>query len=313
MSLTTGGYGGYTGIPGMTPTKSPIYTQPANIGFNPLTGSAGGAQADGLMGAPKPNYNFQMQAGPTPGMTASAAPKTQFQIAPNPTSSSTYTPAGATQFQVNPNPTPSSTYAPAGDTAPAAPNPSTPANGGLNTQYATLDNLQPYMNPYLDQIINKGNHAIENSAAARGGLLSSRTPQDIGDWTTGATSQAYNDARTAFNSDRNYMTDQFNNQRNFDYNNYKDTNAQNWDVFKYGDASQKGQLSDYYNQMNGITNTGLNASANSGNIQSNLMNALAQLYGNRGDVNAQGAINNGNNNGGLMSSLIGLLPMLLGA
>lgn len=300
-------------------------SQPAQPNYGSNTNWASGVKAwdpKNTFSAPNPTpgmtatgpktWNMTMGAGPTPGMTADPMPDTQVSTAAPYAGGFTYMDHGPQNQNVA---TPmANPYMP----APQQPvyQPPAPSQGynpaAFNTQYGTLENLQPYMNPFLDQIIAKGNKAIESSAAARGGLLSSRTGQEIGDWTTGAQSQAYNDARSAFNTDRNYMTGVYQDGRNFDYKNFRDTDNFGFDVFKYGDAAQRGLLNDYYTQNNGLVNTGVNASNNAGNIQAAFMDAIAKLHGEQGNVNAQGAVNGANNNSGALNLLTGLLPMLFG-
>ena len=187
-----------------------------------------------------------------------------------------------------------------------------PTSSAFNTQYATLDNLKTYMNPFLDQIIARGNKAIQGSAAAQGLLGSSGTLNNIGDWTAKATEGAYNDARNAFNSDRGYMTDQYWNNRNSDTNAFNTANNFDWNTYQYGNNDYLSRLGGYNTGNNGIVNTGINASNNSGTIQGNLGQALSQLFGNQGGVLAQSSMNNGNNNSGLIGNLLSFLPYLVG-
>lgn len=179
--------------------------------------------------------------------------------------------------------------------------------GAFQTQYATLENLQPYMNPYLDDIIASGNKAIESSAAAKGLLGSTRTLGEIGDWTTRAKQQAYTDALGAFTGDRNYMTDAYRDSRDFGYKNYGDTNAWNYGLFKDEKADYDQRMKDWYNQLNGITQTGIDATGNSGNIMMNLAQAIAGLYGEGGNAQAAGIMNQSAQNRGLLGSIFGML------
>jgi hypothetical protein len=183
---------------------------------------------------------------------------------------------------------------------PSAPQAQPQQPQGFQTQYGTRENVEAYMNPYLDQIIDRGNRAIQSSAAARGLLGSSATLNNIGDWTAQATANEYGNAWGRFTGDRDYMTD-----------NYWKTNGFNWDQYTYGNNSWNDSLGSLYDQMKGISDTGFNAGANAGTIQSNLGTALANLYGNRGDVGAMQAIQGGNNNSGLLSGLMSLLGGLL--
>lgn len=291
-------------------------------------------------------FNMNGQSNTQPH-SAPASSQTQFQMRANPTASSTYTPApSAAQFQMQANPAASSQYTPAapmsagaqasaavggpatshytppaGYNGAATPAPSpTPDNSqfqqgfnpqGLNTQYGTLDNLQPYMNPFLDQIISKGNNAIQNSAAARGLLGSSGTLNNIGDWTTSAQQGAYQDARNAFNGDRQYMTNNYWDNRTANTNDLNNANTWNYGLFKDQLNNYQGNLNDYYTQNNAINSQGQQGANNSGTIYGNLGDALAQLYGDMGNVQAQGSQAQGNNNNNFLSALTSLLPLLL--
>lgn len=181
--------------------------------------------------------------------------------------------------------------------------------GAFNTQYGTLENLQPYMNPYLDQIIERGNKNILASASARGLLGSTGTENQLGEWAAQAQSDAFNDAFGRFTQDRGYMTDVYQDNRNFGYNNYRDTNAWNYGLFSDEKADYDRRMADWYSQLNGISNTGINATNSSADVWGDYFKSLAQLYGNQGDVGAAQAMQQGNNNNGLISGLIGLLGL----
>jgi len=248
---------------------------------------------------------------------------------------------------------------------PAAQNIPGGAPNPMMNQGATMDNIQSYVNPFLDKILANGTNQIEHSGAAKGLFGSTGNINDIGNWATQASSQAYNDAANRFAQDRGYFSDQawnqygagvnaqqnamnaFSQDRNYfnnnqwqgynagnqaaqqaqsqfntdrstmlnqantqtanDNQNYWNTYNANWDQYKYGDASYQGKLGDYYSQNNAISNTGQTASNNVGNINSNLGTALAQLFGNQGGVQAQGAVNSGNQNISLISGLLSAL------
>lgn len=274
---------------------------PKNI-FNTKTNPTPGMTAD----QPQ-TWNFQMRAPAAPGMTADPVQNTNVaETMPNPWAQSpTYQDTGVMSQNVAaaaPNPWTQQTQQ-----APGYPMDPGYQPGVFQTQYATLDNLQPYMNPFLDQIIDRGNRAIQSSAAAKGLLGSSATLNNIGDWTAQAQANAYNDARNAFGADRGYMTDQYWNNRNADYQNYRDTNRWNYGLYQdqYGDWSTRlGQL---LSQLNGISQTGINAANNVGTIYGNQGAAIAGLYGDRGNLGATSAMNSGQNNANLISGILSLL------
>lgn len=180
---------------------------------------------------------------------------------------------------------------------------------GFNTQYGTFGNIQDYMNPYLDQTIERGNKNILANASARGLLGSTGTGNELGDWAAQAQSDAYNDAFGRFTQDRGYMTDVYKDQRNFDYGNYMDTNAMNLGIYRDERDDYRNRMNDWYSQMNGVVGTGINATNNSADVYGNFFNALAGLYGERGNVGANQAIQGGNNNANFIQGLIGLLGM----
>jgi len=179
--------------------------------------------------------------------------------------------------------------------------------GGFQTQYGTLDNLQPYMNPYLDSIIERGNQNIMANASARGHLRSTGLDNQLGGWAADATARAYDDAWSRFAGDRGYMTDAYRDNRDFGSDNYWKTNAMNYGMFTDAKTDWRQDMQNWYNAMNGITNTGINASNQAGAIQTLLGSNLAGLFGNQGDVGAMGAIQQGNNNTGLVSGLLSAL------
>jgi hypothetical protein len=181
--------------------------------------------------------------------------------------------------------------------------------GAFQTQYGTLGNIQDYMNPYLDQIIEKGNKNILASASARGLLGSTGTENQLGEWATQAQADAYNDAWGRFNTDRGYMTDVYRDGRNFDYGNFRDTDIWNYGLFTDERNDWNTRMGDWYNAMNGISNTGMNATGDAAGVYGDVFKALAQLYGNRGDVGAMQAMQDGNNNNGLISDFLGLLGL----
>ena len=166
-----------------------------------------------------------------------------------------------------------------------------PAAGGFNAPYAT--DVSAYMNPYLSSIIDRGTHAIENSAAAKGGLFSTGTAQDIGDWAANAQAQAYQQAFQNFMSDRNYMTDNYRDARNFNYGGYRDN------------------VTDY-NQRMGLQYGAEQGLANNAQDWSKLAMAqpilfaqiMAQLFGDRGNAQAAGGINAANINSNMFQQFL---------
>lgn len=274
-------------------------------------GMFGSNQQTGMVQNQQPNYKITMGAQPQAQFTADPTPQAQ---APQDTQVATATPysGGFTYQDKTPQNVDVSTPTPTGlvnNPAPYQPGPGVqgPQGNGLNTQYATLENIQPYMNPYLDQIINRGNNAIQQSAAARGGLQSSGTINDIGDWTSQATANEYNNATNRFNSDRGYMTDNYWKDRTANTSDYWDTYNANWDQYKYGNADYQGRLNDYYNANQGIVNQGINGANNTGSIYANLAQALAGLYGDQGNATAGGIMGSSAASRGMIGNILGMI------
>jgi hypothetical protein len=91
--------------------------------------------------------------------------------------------------------------------------------------------------------LDEGTKGIENSAAARGGLMSGNTLKALTKYKTGLANQAYGEAFDRYNTDRNFYENQYQTDRNFGrgvYQNDRDTSRQNfesdrnlgYDVFK---------------------------------------------------------------------------------
>jgi hypothetical protein len=187
-----------------------------------------------------------------------------------------------------------------------------PQVGGYNpsafqTQYGTFDNIQDYVNPFAQAIVDKGNQNIMAQASARGLLGSTGTANQLGDWASQVWADQYEKGFNRHGYDREYMTDVYRDNRDYSSDNLWKTNAFNYGM--YGDAKNdwRTDMQNWYNAMNGINNTGINASNQAGAIQTLLGSNLAGLFGNQGDVGAMSAIQQGNNNTGLISGLLGAL------
>lgn len=130
--------------------------------------------------------------------------------------------------------------------------------------------------------LNTGINAMQNSAAARGGLLSGRTLADLNTYAQGLASENYqnvfNNALTQYQSA--YQTFQ-NNQNNT------------------------------YSRLMGLSNLGLQGAQGAGNLISGIGGDIASLYGQMGAARAQGTIGQANALGsifpGLSSSLTNYL------
>ncbi len=208
---------------------------------------------------------------------------------------------------------------------------------GFNQQYTSPEfNFQA--DPGYQFRLNQGLDNVQSRLAGRGLIGSGAEMKGLNDYAQGAASQEYgnaygrfdndrafgrnnfngdrsfaaNDQANAYNQmtgDRGYMTGVHQDNRNFGYKNFQDTNAWNYGMHTDERNDWNSRMQNWQNQMNGITNTGIGAAGNAGQIQSNLGAALAQLYGNRGDVGAMQAMQGGANNnsliGGFLSALFG--------
>lgn len=264
----------------------------------------------------------------------------------------------------------------------------------VNRQAATMDNLNAYADPSYQFRLQQGVNGLDASAAAKGGLLSSGHMKDLTDYSQGLASTEYQNMYNRFNNDQNniqndqntrnnfaadqtqnmfnrqnidqtnrvgdannannfasgmlndqyarasgdrsfgqgaYQNDvnngmwamqnaqgQFNNDRNYMTNNYWDNrnadtadnhynNNFNWDQYKYGNADFQGKLGDYYNGNQAIDNTGLMGVNSSGQLTSNYADALAQLYGQQGNTSAAQIQGMGNQNQGMISNILKLI------
>jgi hypothetical protein len=270
----------------------------------PTTTQNWGSPTSSFMADPTPTPTMTMRSDPTPVMMDTFQPTQTMTMAPNPMPS----------MMENPMPVQDMTMGsgPSAQTMQNYPAASYSQGPGFNTQYGTLENIQPYMNPFLDQIIARGNHAIESSAAARGGLMSSGTLNNIGDWTQKATENAYGQARSAFNNDRQYMTDQYWNTDAANRKDYWDNENHQWDIYKYGNDDFQNRLNDYYSQSQGIVNTGYNASHLAGGLTQDQASALASLGLSRAQIAALASSTQGQNNGGLVDGLFNTIMQLFG-
>lgn len=121
-----------------------------------------------------------------------------------------------------------------------------------------------------------GQDAIQNSAAAKGGLLSGGTLADLNKYSQGLASENYqNTFSNALSQYQNAYQSFLNNQNNT------------------------------YNRLAGMSGQGLNAASTAGNIVTGVGGDIASLYAQQGAAQAQGTIGSAN-------SLVGMIPGLSG-
>jgi hypothetical protein len=185
-------------------------------------------------------------------------------------------------------------------------------SNAFETKYGTLGNIQDYMNPYLDKIIERGNKNILASASARGLLGSTGTENQLGEWATGAQADAYNDAWSRFDKDRGYMTDVYLDGRNFDYRNMRDTDR--WNYGLYGDqkADYDARMDSWLKQLTGIADTGKTATDDTSDIYMKMASEIAKLTGDAGQTQAIASMLKSQANRGLIGDGVSLLSLLFG-
>jgi hypothetical protein len=114
-----------------------------------------------------------------------------------------------------------------------------------------------------------------------------------------------------FNTDRSYMTNQYNTMNAADTARNQYENNFNADMYKYGNADYEGKLGDYYTQNNGITQTGINASGQSAQNTQDLASALATLGMSAAQIQATIKMAQSGQQAGMIGSGLGLLGTLL--
>lgn len=119
-----------------------------------------------------------------------------------------------------------------------------------------------------------GQDAIQNSAAAKGGLLSGGTLADLNNYSQGIASENYqNTFSNALSQYQNAYQSFLNNQNNT------------------------------YNRLAGMSGQGLNASSTAGNIITGIGGDIASLYGQEGAAKAQGTIGQANSLGSIFPGI----------
>ena len=132
--------------------------------------------------------------------------------------------------------------------------------------------------------LKQGEDALQNSAAARGGLLSGGTLAGLNNYAQGIASENYQ------NTFSNALTQYQNAYQSF-LNNQNNT----------------------YNRLLGVSNQGLGAANSAGNLISGIGGDIASLYGQQGAARAGGTIGSANSLVGMIPGLTGNLSQLAGA
>jgi hypothetical protein len=147
-------------------------------------------------------------------------------------------------------------------------------NGSLSTNFAAFDpnSVNLTADPGYQFRLQQGNNALQNSALARGGLLTSGTAKNLLDYSQGAASQEYGDA---FN--RSLQT--YNTNANNFYTGQNNAFNRNFSL------SQLGQNSTL--NMNNLLQTG---ATNTGNIDLTTANMVNQQTNNAAAAQASGIV-----------------------
>lgn len=351
---------------------NPKTTQTGIIpGFNPnATPSNGGISWFG-QGAPtvfnmNGQSNIQPYQAPKPSSNYQPASQTNFQVRSNPTAQmGTFEPAqNNTVFQMPRTPTPGmtndaapsnpSTFLMPGD--PAATQQSTTAppvpQGDQSPDFGlTMESLMKYMGdthmPTMDEIQmdpsyafqqQQGINAIDSSAAARGGLLSSGHTKDILDYSQGLASQEYGKAFDRYQGNQQFKANQLGNawnmlngDRTFGANRYDAGFNQNMqqntfdqNAYQYANTTGLNQnqqnIENWFKQMgvansndSGLAGVGQKSAGDAVNLTTDMASALASLGMTQAQIQAMTTMGASGQNRSTIGDLISFLPMLLGA
>lgn len=235
------------------------------------------------------NLNYLMGNGPSSGAASVLPPYTPAQVnGVRPTASN---PRSALPNELTPAPTASGMPAVQPTPLTAAPtNTSLGAYGSLMQPYsgsfqAPTEQQMEQNDPGYQARMNLGQQAMEQSAAARGNLL------------TGGTLQAENQLA------QDYASNEYNNFYNQAYNQY----AANYNQYNQGQANQFNKLA----ALSGVGQTAANTLGSLGqsasnNVSSNLLSTGQQIGNdiqNAGNANASGIVGSANALGGMASGI----------
>ncbi len=168
-----------------------------------------------------------------------------------------------------------------------APSGSAPTGGAGTVGYGV--NIADYLDPSMRFQMGEGIRALENSAAARGSLMSGGTLRDLLRYSQGLASTDYGNAfgRAANVRDFTYGVDA--GDRAFDYNAQRDDRN-----FNYG-------------TLRDLANMGLSSASQSSNSGNALAGILASILANRGQIEGTGAIGGSNAVNGSISQILNML------
>ncbi len=188
----------------------------------------------------------------------------------------------------------------------------------------SLDYINQYMTPYLNDIINRGSSAIQSSAAAKGLLGSSGTLNDIGDWAAQATQNAWRDAAGLYGQDRTYAAgrsdqayNQFDRDRGFNYDYYRNEDATRYNRYQDRATAYNKLMANKQSMMTDLAAGGPKAAG----VMADMAQALGMSQADLGlafaKLQSDYAQAQGGNDSGFWESIIPILvevaPMLIAA
>jgi hypothetical protein len=192
--------------------------------------------------------------------------------------------------------------------AKSAVNPSgitTVPGSGLNA--LPLD-INSYLDPSMAFRIQQGENALQNSAAARGHLLSGATMKGISDYAQNTAQQAYSDAEQRAAQQQGYKTGIDTSNRDFTYK----ANTGDRDFFsnqgnidrQFDYNAQTGDRAFNYNRLSDIAHMGLTGAQGDSALAIALAGILSGNTMTGGTAGAAGAVGNANTVNGTISSII---------
>jgi hypothetical protein len=122
-----------------------------------------------------------------------------------------------------------------------------PSSATGQPDWSKLD-ISKFLDPNVDYRIQKGSEAIQNSAAAKGGLYSGATAKGIADYAGNEAQNAYQNAQSAAFNDRNFMRGTYTNDRDY---------TTNLGEFNANLANQQNQFNQNLGQRQTEFNTGV--------------------------------------------------------
>lgn len=170
--------------------------------------------------------------------------------------------------------------------------PRTPTIGGTATGQMPIGygfDVSEFYDPSYEWRLNQGLDAMEQSAAARGSLMSGETLRALNDYAGGSASQEFSNAFNRGTNVRDFTWGVDRDDRNFDY------------------TAQTGDRAFELDRLSRLMQAGLSAAGGQAGGNNALAGILAGLLGNRGVIEGQGALGGNNAINGGISQIINFL------